>query len=258
MNIFKAFAIAFSLYSQIPMPQFEWEDKDMKYSLIFFPWVGALIGAVLLGVYFVGIKIGIPEIGILLLMIAIPLIITGGFHVDGYMDTQDALKSYGEKEKKLEILSDPHIGAFSVIKLVTNGLIFASALSVLVFKHDELGIIFFAFCFVIARLFSAFGVIFLKPAKNKGMLSKEARVSKIVKYILAAELIILLLAMFYLDYRMAILSVLVCVSSFGYYRYISYKNFGGITGDTAGYFVVVTETFMVVMLAIFRICLEIF
>ena len=34
-----------------------------------------------------------------------------------YADTCDALSSYGDREKKLEILKDPHCGAFAVIRL---------------------------------------------------------------------------------------------------------------------------------------------
>ena len=45
-----------------------------------------------------------------------------GFHVDGFMDTMDALHSYQPRERKLEILKDSHIGAFSVIKLAEFGL----------------------------------------------------------------------------------------------------------------------------------------
>ena len=36
----------------------------------------------------------------------VPVAITGGIHLDGYADTSDALSSYGDREKKLEILKD--------------------------------------------------------------------------------------------------------------------------------------------------------
>ena len=32
--------------------------------------------------------------------------------MDGFMDTMDAVHSYGDRTKKLEILKDPHLGAF--------------------------------------------------------------------------------------------------------------------------------------------------
>ena len=41
MTTLRALVIAFSMYSQIPMPQFTWQDKEMKYAFCFFPWVGA-------------------------------------------------------------------------------------------------------------------------------------------------------------------------------------------------------------------------
>ena len=42
MTGLKAMCIAFSIYSKIPVPIFKWEEKEMKYQLIFFPvdWCG--------------------------------------------------------------------------------------------------------------------------------------------------------------------------------------------------------------------------
>ena len=42
-TIFKSIDVAFSIYSKIPMPRFEWDSEDMKYHMCFFPWVGAVI-----------------------------------------------------------------------------------------------------------------------------------------------------------------------------------------------------------------------
>ena len=47
--------------------------------------------------------------------------------MDGFMDTMDAFHSYQDKEKKLAILKDPHIGAFSVLMLVLYYLIYGAA-----------------------------------------------------------------------------------------------------------------------------------
>ena len=46
---------------------------------------------------------------------ALPLLVTGGIHADGFCDTVDALSSHAEREKMLEILKDSHCGAFAVI-----------------------------------------------------------------------------------------------------------------------------------------------
>lgn len=50
-------------------------------------------------------------------MTLIPVLITGGIHLDGFADTVDAMSSYAERERRLEILKDPHTGAFAIIGL---------------------------------------------------------------------------------------------------------------------------------------------
>ena len=43
-NLFESMLIAFSMYSKIPMPKVEWNDKNMKYAMCFFPVIGVVIG----------------------------------------------------------------------------------------------------------------------------------------------------------------------------------------------------------------------
>ena len=97
------------------MPMFEWKEEDMKYAMCFFPAIGMVIGAVFYGMFLL-LSWLLPgsflAAGILL---AVPIFITGGIHMDGFMDTCDARASYGDREKKLAILKDTHTGAFAVI-----------------------------------------------------------------------------------------------------------------------------------------------
>ena len=124
MHILKSIVIAFSMYSKIPMPQFEWKEEDMKHVLCFFPWIGIVIGLCLYFWRLLCDRFGIRNLCYVFIGTAIPLLLTGGFHVDGFMDTMDAFHSYQPKERKLEILKDSHIGAFAVIMLAVYGLIY--------------------------------------------------------------------------------------------------------------------------------------
>ena len=45
MWIFNTLIIAIAMYSKIPMPQAEWNEKNMRYAMCFFPVVGVVIGA---------------------------------------------------------------------------------------------------------------------------------------------------------------------------------------------------------------------
>lgn len=167
MHIIRGIAVAFSTYSKIPMPQFVWKEEDMRYSMCFFPWIGAVIGAILWGWFRLSALLGISTLAFILISAALPLIITGGFHVDGFMDTMDALHSYQPRERKLEILKDSHIGAFSVIKLAEFGLIYVAALSQIV---DYRALEVFCCGFFLSRCLSGLSVVSFRSAKTDGML----------------------------------------------------------------------------------------
>ena len=47
MRLFESLLIALSTYSAVPVPQFDWNEKNMHYAICFFPAVGVLCGAAL-------------------------------------------------------------------------------------------------------------------------------------------------------------------------------------------------------------------
>lgn len=248
MHILKSFVIAFSIYSKIPVPQFEWKDEDMKYMLCFFPWIGAVIGGC---VYLWSCLCGIFDVGIIchtLIGAAIPLIITGGFHVDGFMDTMDAFHSYRPREKKLEILKDSHIGAFAVIMLAVYGIIYIGAFSE-VADPKLLKIV----CggFFLARCLSGISVVTFPSAKKDGMLYLFASSSQkvIVKWSLYLQGITCICFMLWQSLYAGILVVVAAFLAFVYYYHRTKKELGGITGDTAGYFVLICEASMMIVAA---------
>lgn len=116
MNGLYSCIIAISMYSKIPMPNVEWTEERMRYVMCFFPLVGIVQGAALglwlhLALDVLNLSVGAAA----LTGAAIPLLVTGGIHMDGFLDTMDAIHSYGDRSRKLEILKDPHLGAFAVI-----------------------------------------------------------------------------------------------------------------------------------------------
>ena len=44
MTVLQTIAVAFAMFSAIPMPQFEWSQKNMRYALCAFPLIGAVCG----------------------------------------------------------------------------------------------------------------------------------------------------------------------------------------------------------------------
>ena len=115
MKIMRNITVAFSMFSQIPMPRVAWNDENMRYMLCAFPLIGVVIGLCLWAWTGVCILLGINTILFAAGMTLIPVAVTGGIHLDGFSDTVDALSSHAAPEKKREILKDPHAGAFAVI-----------------------------------------------------------------------------------------------------------------------------------------------
>ena len=111
-TIWNNFKVAFAMYSKIPMPPADWEKENMKYALCFFPWVGLAVGAVSAVLFWLLQQIGAGSMLRAAVLTAVPVLVTGGIHLDGYLDTMDALSSWREKQRRLEILKDPHAGAF--------------------------------------------------------------------------------------------------------------------------------------------------
>lgn len=251
MKIIKSIIVAFSMYSRIPMPRFNWGTEDMKYHFIFFPWVGAVIGLIEYGWYLLSMNWKLSHMVFTLIAIAIPLVVTGGFHVDGMMDTIDALSSYQDKEKRLEILKDPHIGAFSIIGLIEYGLVLVAA----IYLMDYRGFIAWTVLFFETRAVSGICAIRFKKAKNNGLLNTESKTAseKVVVWSLAIQFVVAaIIATMYLQYYWNV-ALIALIAVLIYYRIMSYKKFGGVTGDLAGWFVCTAELFGAVAVAIISV-----
>lgn len=249
MKLLRWIAVAFSMYSRIPMPVFEWKEDDMSGGMMFLPLIGAVIGALSVGVYYLSVTLNLPQIVTILLLALLPILITGGFHIDGYMDMTDALRSYQPTEKKLEILKDPHIGAFAVIGVIGMGLTYCIGLGFLTEAWDIKAAVCYGLIFVIARAVTGISSVMLKKAKKNGMLYEETKsknrtgiVILLIQLLIAGGALLILKLVAGVAMIVALIVVLV------YYERTTYKQFGGVTGDTAGYLITVTEMVLVVVL----------
>lgn len=245
----KGFVTAFSTYSRIPMPVISWEQENLRYALCFFPWVGAVVGV---GIWCFWVAARKLELGVVctsLMGAAIPLFITGGFHLDGFMDAMDAFCSCGERERKLEILKDAHIGAFSVIMTLLCGMVYVSAFSEIRGRED---MAVFGCGFVLARTLSGLSLLYLPGVGKNGLLAAFAGAAdkSLVRAVLWGYLALCVGVMFYIKPVTGGLVLAAAAGSFWYYRRRSLRELGGITGDMAGYFVVLCETAMAVAAAV--------
>lgn len=186
--------------------------------------------------------------------------VTGGIHLDGFMDTSDALGSHASIEKKLEILKDSHVGSFAVISVViyffayfvfsicfTTNLIFSENTNFSSFVEIALP---FCLVFPTSRFFSALAVAIFPKAKNSGLVhtfaDSSAKHFTIIWSII--WLIIIFAFLLFFNLKSSIILFATSILFFLYYFCMSKKQFGGITGDLAGWFVQMHELFCLVTL----------
>lgn len=240
MEIIKSLIIAFSTYSKIPTPKIEWEEKNMKYAVCFFPLIGAVIGLIWLLWLYLAERLGIGDILKASVATLIPVIITGGIHLDGFCDITDAFSSWQPKEKKLEILKDPHVGAFAVIGCICYILAYFGIMAEMEFNRCAAAV---AVGFVLSRSLSAMALVNFKSARPKGMLDTFAQSShkKVVTVVSAVYIIISLAVIALLSLKLCLCIAFSCLFAFWLYRYSAYKKLGGTTGDMAGWFLQICE-----------------
>ena len=248
MPVIRSLLIAFSTYSRIPVPQVEWNEENRRYSMCFFPLVGLVTGLLVWGWLSLCacLKMGPFLQGAVAALL--PLLITGGIHMDGYMDTTDALASWQSQEKRLEILKDSHTGAFAVMGCAGYLLLSAALYS----EADPAAGLRLAGVFVLSRALSAFALVRMRSARNRGMLDDISRVAEKRLVTLSGGVYALLCLVLWLatGVRTALLCVLAAVLCYLYYQHMSYKQFGGVTGDLAGWFLQVTELVLTAVIVI--------
>lgn len=246
MIMLKSFASAFLMYSRIPMPKVEWKDENRRYALCFFPLVGSVVGGLLLLWRYFCEQLDFGTIFTGMVSVIIPIIVTGGFHLDGFCDVIDAKSSFGDKKKKLSIMSDPHVGSFAIIYLVVY-LILQTAVMCEINSFETLVII--SLGFILSRAMSGIGAICLKSAKTDGTLQSFVKTShnKITISVLVITAVITGFAMIFFSFVSGIIAIIGTLCCFIIYRTSAYKNFGGVTGDTSGWFLQICELTIAVM-----------
>lgn len=255
-NILKALIMAFSTYSRIPMPNVEFSEKNQRASLCFFPLIGIVIGLCqwLLMHFFSFLPVILPHTDLTFplirsgFMCALPVLVTGGIHMDGFLDTVDAKSSFKSRQERLKILKDPHTGAFAVIY---SSLYFIIS-TLLYLNMTEASVLLLPMIYGMERALSALSLLIFRKAREDGMAASFAgSAGGYVKWVLLAEAV--LLAVLMVAYRplAGIFCVLTAAACFVYYRVSSYKWLGGVTGDLAGHFLQLCEICMLFMAVLF-------
>ena len=241
MHLFKSIIIAISMFSKIPVPTLKWEKEDMKYSLAAFPLIGVIIGVLCFLWYKLMLHFEFSNLIMSVGLLLIPIIITGGLHLDGFCDTSDALASRAPMEKKLEILKDPRIGAFGVINLAIY--LIAYFVFILEFPKTDAFVICFSFSFLLSRALSGLSLVLFRISSESSIgkafatpASKMICRAIFVSLVLVSSIIII-----YFGGFAGMAAIIIAAFSFIIFKMKVINQFGGTSGDLTGWFVQVVE-----------------
>ena len=240
MVFFESLLVALSTYSAIPTPQFEWNQRNMKYSLCFMPVIGVLVGLLLWGWGLLSQRLGLSGFLFAAVACCLPLLLTGGIHMDGYMDTCDALASHQTMERKLEIMKDPNCGAFAVIYCAVY-LLLQLGLFYQLYEAGTLAVLCPAY--VLSRACSALCGVTLPKARKNGMLNAYTKdnATKVTVTVMALVILAAMAVTLWLS-PLAGAGALVLVGlAVLWYRSMTMRMFGGVTGDTSGFAIQLCE-----------------
>ena len=245
---FKGFLMAISMFTVIPLPKYEWDDEGGKNIMKFYPLIGLIVGLIWYGVFRVLNLLDASTIVTTAITLITPFILTGMLHLDGYMDVCDALLSRREKKEKLRILKDPHTGAFAVISVVMLFVVNFSALyTVISNNYGTFGLILIP---IISR--SLMGYLLLSKESMKGSslgaFFKQGT-GKVDRIILLLSLIVSIIISIFIfkAYGLIMSLAIILVSTFLVNN--AAKEFDGMSGDSAGYGLVIAESIGVLILS---------
>ncbi len=250
MNVLQSAVLAFSSFSKIPMPQIEWREENMSYMMCFFPLIGLAIGALLAAWNWLSAALGFGPLLFGAGIALVPLAVTGGIHLDGFCDVVDAQSSHAEPARKREILKDPHSGAFASIAVGAYLIAYTAVASEL--SPDWRIIALLAGMHVASRCASSIATVGFPLSSSKGMLSmfNESAAGKRVLAVVVCELIACAALMMIVNVLAAAIMLAVCLICLALLFPFAKSQFGGMSGDLAGFFLQVAELCMLVALVI--------
>lgn len=211
----------------------DFNEKNIRNSIFFYPYIGALIGAIA-GLIYLPISKYSNNIASLFALFLL-IFLTGGLHIDGLSDTFDGFLSNRDKEKTMEIMKDSRIGAFGVLSIV---ILLLSKFIIIASFESNLPLVL---CLSLAnsRLVVSRIITYKKVAREGGLgdLFHKSKPGKLI--IISGLIYIALILLLNIYYLIPLLLTFIMGEFFSKW---SYKKIGGMTGDIYGAIIEIGDT----------------
>ena len=221
-------ALTFLTRLPVPIPK-NITAEEMGKSSAFFPFVGLILGGILVGLNWLTGHIWTSRFTINAILLVSLIGLTGGLHLDGLMDTCDGIFSGRPRERMLEIMKDSSVGAFGILGAICILLLKLAFLSEIDDTQKWKALLLAP---TFGRWSMSFALVAFPYARKEGMGGTFADFANVKGLILASSLLVVTFVIV-LQWRVGFIMPPLVLSAYALALSISSK-LGGLTGDTYG------------------------
>ncbi len=210
------------------------------------PWfglVGALIGWCVGATWWGANEIWSPFLAALL-AVAADLVLTGALHADGLADTADGLLPHAPRERRLEIMRQPDVGAFGVVVLSIALLVRASSLAAI-----EPDIVMLTALWALSRACITVVMVAVPYARDGGLATPFLGGFRTVAVAAGSVMALVIAAMWWRAGWLGVATTLSVPVAVAALAMLAVRRVGGFTGDILGAGIFAGETVALVVLA---------
>ena len=238
------FLLMIQFFTRIPIKKnLQCESKNFRRGMVFLPFIGFLIGAMQYGVILV-LRGILPSSILAAIAVLLPIIVTGGLHIDGLGDTCDGFFAFTkDKHKIIEIMKDSQAGTFAICAIMGNILLQYRAIEYLIDQEAVGGILV---VIMFSKLFVLVTGMWGRPAKKEGSgnlfignVSMLVLIMSVIYSVFIGSMVITLLASLILLLGGSLVTLL--------FYCLCYYKIKGITGDTFGALQEITTVIMLII-----------
>ncbi|WP_155590862.1 adenosylcobinamide-GDP ribazoletransferase [Lysinibacillus cavernae] len=238
-NFWYSLQLAFQFFTVLPVhKELPLTKSTITGMFAFLPWIGALMGTTVAAVlYSLTQWTASSEVMLAFIVIGLFALWTGGLHLDGFIDMGDAYFSYRDRDKRLEILDDPRVGAFGVLSVV---FLLMGKFVILheLFVQHKFALWMVLFVPFLTRVGMSFYFMSLNCSKEKGLayfFKSHINTNLLKVFMLLSLVLAMTVALIVTQFSLLpiVLGIVLAIALF-IFRQFTLRNFGGVSGDLLG------------------------
>jgi adenosylcobinamide-GDP ribazoletransferase len=221
------FLAALRFLTIIPLPGRRISPREVGRSIAYFPAVGAIIGLILVGLNWL-LGFVLPQAVVNILLVVSLAVVSGGLHLDGFVDTCDGMVGHKTAAQRWRVMKDSRAGAFGIIGVCLLLLVKYVALNSVPLLWLVPTLVLMPVLGRWAMVYAVFAYPYAKPSGLGKVFKRETGSSE---FLVATVIALAIAAMAQLSGLVIMLGIWVVVTAVAFY----FKGrFGGLTGDTYG------------------------